>query len=49
MRHRDCESQLIVAKFYALQGVFERLARGIKGVGDSVKGESGKEFLLHPK
>jgi len=32
-----------------VRGVFERLARGIKGVGDSVKGESGKEFLLHPK
>jgi protein-arginine kinase len=31
------------------QGVFERLARGIKGVGESVKGESGKEFMLHPK
>merc|ERR1712142_1383886 len=29
-----------------VRGVFERLARGIKAVGDSVKGESGKEFLL---
>jgi len=32
-----------------VRGVFERLARGINGVGESVKGESGKEFLLHPK
>jgi len=32
-----------------VRGVFERLARGIKGVGDSVKAESGKDFLLHPK
>jgi len=29
-----------------VRGVFERLARGIKAVGDSVKDESGKEFLL---
>merc|ERR1712168_757804 len=29
-----------------VRGFFERLARGIKAVGDSVKGESGKEFLL---
>jgi len=29
-----------------VRGVFERLARGIQAVGDSVKGESGKEFLL---
>lgn len=29
-----------------VKGVFERLAKGIKAVGDSVKGESGKEFLL---
>merc|ERR1711915_950788 len=28
---------------------FERLARGIQAVGDSVKAESGKEFLLDPK
>merc|ERR1712177_111056 len=27
-----------------VKGVFERLARGIKAVGDSVKAESGKEF-----
>jgi protein-arginine kinase len=32
-----------------VKGVFERLARGIKAVGDSVKAESGKEFMLHPK
>merc|ERR1719228_2630842 len=29
-----------------VKGVFERLCRGIKAVGDSVKDESGKEFLL---
>merc|ERR1712126_514635 len=29
-----------------VKGVFERLARGIKAVGDSVKAESGKEFAL---
>ena len=32
-----------------VRGVFERLARGIKAVGDSVKDESGKEFLLDPR
>merc|ERR1711974_142207 len=32
-----------------VRGVFERLARGIAAVGDSVKAESGKEFLLSPK
>merc|ERR1711887_194887 len=32
-----------------VKGVFERLARGIKAVGDSVKVESGKEFMLDPK
>merc|ERR1719186_1305429 len=32
-----------------VKGVFERLARGIKAVGDSVKTESGKEFMLDPK
>jgi len=32
-----------------VKGVFERLARGIQAVGDSVKGESGKEFLLDEK
>merc|ERR1711863_98000 len=32
-----------------VKGVFERLARGIAAVGDSVKAESGKEFLLSPK
>merc|ERR1711915_307449 len=29
--------------------VFERLARGIKAVGDSVKKESGKDFMLDAK
>merc|ERR1711872_210132 len=29
-----------------VKGVFERLARGIKAVGDSVKAESGKEYAL---
>jgi len=32
-----------------VKGVFERLARGIKAVGDSVKAESGKDFCLDPK
>merc|ERR1711920_804092 len=32
-----------------VKAVFERLARGIKAVGDSVKAESGKEFMLDPK
>merc|ERR1739848_63667 len=32
-----------------VKGVFERLARGIAAVGDSVKAECGKEFLLSPK
>merc|ERR1712241_818466 len=32
-----------------VKGVFERLARGIKAVGDSVKKESGKEFCLDEK
>merc|ERR1712119_261854 len=32
-----------------VKGVFDRLARGIKAVGDSVKTESGKEFMLDPK
>merc|ERR1719150_1870028 len=32
-----------------VKGVFERLARGIKAVGDSVKAESGKDFMLDPK
>merc|ERR1711971_1117841 len=32
-----------------VKGVFERLSRGIKTVGDSVKAESGKEFMLDPK
>merc|ERR1712038_889083 len=29
-----------------VKGVFERLARGIKAVGDSVKAESGKDFQI---
>merc|ERR1711881_56932 len=32
-----------------VKGVFERLARGIKAVGDCVKGESGKDFMLDAK
>merc|ERR1712045_1080790 len=32
-----------------VKGVFERLARGIKAVGDSVKAESGKDFQISPK
>merc|ERR1712055_1035584 len=32
-----------------VRGVFERLARGIKAVGDSVKAESGKSFCLDAK
>merc|ERR1739848_553062 len=32
-----------------VKGVFERLARGIKAVGDSVKAESGKDFQNSPK
>ncbi len=32
-----------------VRGVFDRLARGIKAVQDSVKGESGKDFMLHPR
>merc|ERR1712133_120869 len=32
-----------------VRGVFDRLARGIKAVGDSVKAESGKDFMLDPR
>merc|ERR1711997_356674 len=32
-----------------VRGVFERLARGIQAVGDSVKAESGKDFQLSEK
>merc|ERR1711989_270119 len=32
-----------------VKGVFARLARGIKAVGDSVKAESGKDFALSPQ
>jgi len=32
-----------------VRGVFDRLARGINAVGESVKKESGKDFMLDPK
>ena len=32
-----------------VRGVFDRLVRGIRAVGESVKKESGKEFMLDPK
>ena len=32
-----------------VKGVFERLARGIQAVQDSVKAESGKDFMLDEK
>ena len=32
-----------------VRGVFDRLVRGIKAVGDSVKAESGREFMLDPR
>ncbi len=32
-----------------VRGVFERLSKGIKTVQDSVKAESGKDFMLDPK
>ena len=32
-----------------VKGVFERLARGIKAVQESVKAESGKDFQISPK
>merc|ERR1712133_49372 len=32
-----------------VKGVFDRLSRGIAAVGDSVKKESGKDFMLDPK
>merc|ERR1711954_324290 len=32
-----------------VRAVFDRLARGIKAVGDSVKAESGNDFMLDPK
>merc|ERR1712187_622131 len=31
------------------RAVFDRLARGIKAVGDSVRAESGREFMLDAK
>jgi len=32
-----------------VRAVFDRLARGIQAVGDSVKAESGRDFMLDPK
>ena len=32
-----------------VRAVFDRLARGIKAVGDSVRSESGREFMLDAK
>merc|ERR1712018_497013 len=32
-----------------VRAVFDRLARGIKAVGDSVKAESGRDFMPDPK
>merc|ERR1719153_540432 len=32
-----------------VRAVFDRLARGINAVGDSVKAESGRDFMLDPK
>jgi len=32
-----------------VKAVFERLARGIKAIGDSVKAESGRDFMLDSK
>merc|ERR1712033_114534 len=32
-----------------VRAVFDRLARGIQAAGDSVKAESGKDFMLDPK
>jgi len=32
-----------------VRGVFDRLVRGIKAVGDSVKAESGRDFMLDPR
>jgi len=32
-----------------VRGVFDRLARGIAAVGESVKKESGRDFMLDPK
>merc|ERR1739844_776161 len=46
------EDQLRIISMQAggdVKGVFERLARGIKAVGDSVDAESGKNFMLSPR
>merc|ERR1711925_3803 len=46
------EDQLRIISMQAggdVRGVFDRLARGIKAVGDSVKAESGKDFMLDAK
>lgn len=32
-----------------MRGVFDRLARGIQAVGESVKSESGRNFMLDPR
>merc|ERR1712035_242665 len=46
------EDQLRIISMQAggdVKGVFDRLARGISAVGDSVKKESGKDFMLDKK
>jgi len=46
------EDQLRIISMQAggdVKGVFERLARGIKAVGDSVKSAANKEFSIDPK
>merc|ERR1711887_104308 len=46
------EDQLRIISMQAggdVKGVFDRLARGIKAVGDSVKKESGRDFMLDAK
>merc|ERR1719362_668737 len=45
----DTSSVSSMQKGGDVKGVFERLARGIKAVGDSVKAESGKDFQISPK
>merc|ERR1712018_686107 len=42
-------SESFPCKREVIKGVFERLARGIKVVQDSVKAESGKDFQLSEK
>merc|ERR1712180_460195 len=46
------EDQLRIISMQAggdVKGVFDRLARGIKAVGDSIKKESGRDFMLDAK